>query len=152
MKAVRERWVVAVPPPAERVNSISGACGLPRAIAAIMINRGIDSLESIDRFLHPSLDMLEDPFLLKGLQAGVERVALALQSNEKITVYGDYDVDGITATSTLYLALNRLGAQVSYYLPNRLIEGYGLSPDGIDHVALNLRVDRKERPGNSSPR
>ncbi|MCH7878180.1 MAG: DHH family phosphoesterase, partial [candidate division Zixibacteria bacterium] len=136
-KAVRERWVVAEWPPAEKVNEIATSCQLPRAIASIMIDRGIDTLEAIDRFLHPSLDMLEDPFSLKGLQAGVERVAMALQSNEKITVYGDYDVDGITATSTLYLALNKLGAQVSYYLPNRLIEGYGLSPEGIDHVAKN---------------
>lgn len=135
VKSAQERWIVAESPPAEQVSKIASDCNLPRPIASMMINRGIDTPEAIERFLHPTLDMLEDPFTLQGMQAGVERVAMALQSNEKVTVYGDYDVDGITATSTLYLALNRLGAQVSYYLPNRLIEGYGLSRDGIDHVA-----------------
>lgn len=137
VKSVRERWIVAEPPSAKLVNEIASACRLPRPIAAIMIYRGIDTPEAIERFLHPTLDMLEDPYTLKGMQAGVDRVAMALQSNEKITVYGDYDVDGITATSTLYLALNRLGAQVGYYLPNRLVEGYGLSPEGINKVAEN---------------
>ncbi|HSG99912.1 MAG TPA: single-stranded-DNA-specific exonuclease RecJ, partial [candidate division Zixibacteria bacterium] len=121
--------------PAQSVEELATATGLPRPIASIMINRGMDSAEAIERFLEPSLDMLEDPFSLKGMESGVERVCEALRRNERITIYGDYDVDGITATSLLYLALNKLGAQVSFYLPNRLVEGYGLSIEGIDKAA-----------------
>ncbi len=117
------------------VERIIAETGLSRAIASLLVCRGVDTVEAVREFLYPSLDQLEDPFSMKGMTDGVERVSEALRSNEKITVYGDYDVDGITATSLLYLALNRLGAQVSYYLPNRLVEGYGLSHQGIDKAA-----------------
>jgi len=74
---------------------------------------------------------------MAGMTSGIERVTKALFNNEKITIYGDYDVDGITATALLYMVLNKLGAQVDFYLPNRLTEGYGLSKDGIDESAKN---------------
>ncbi|MEP0827749.1 MAG: single-stranded-DNA-specific exonuclease RecJ, partial [bacterium] len=85
-------------------------------------------------------------FTLYGMDRAVDRILQALRDNEKIMVYGDYDVDGITAASLLYLVLNKLGAQVSYYLPNRLIEGYGLSVEGIKEasergVTLIVSVD-----------
>ena len=126
------RWMVTPLPPVDRIDELMRACDLPRPIAAIMINRGMDTPELVDQFLSPKLARLEDPFSLLGMRAGVDRVCKALRENEKIVVYGDYDVDGITATSLLYLTMNRLGAQVSYYLPNRLVEGYGLSKQGID--------------------
>jgi single-stranded-DNA-specific exonuclease len=132
---VQDRWIVSTIPAGELVERISAASGLSKTITSLLISRGVDSVEGVKDFLHPTLDQLEDPFTMKGMQDGVARVSEALRANEKITVYGDYDVDGITATSLLYLALNRLGAQVSYYLPNRLVEGYGLSHEGIDKAA-----------------
>ncbi len=89
---------------------------------------------------------LKDPFTLAGMDKAINRILEALRANEKMMVYGDYDVDGITAASLLYLILNKLGAQVIYYLPNRLIEGYGLSVDGIQEaseqgVSLIISVD-----------
>ena len=81
-----------------------------------------------------------------GMKKGIERVTKALFNNEKIVIYGDYDVDGITATALLYMVLNKLGGQVDFYLPNRLTEGYGLSKEGIDEakrkgVSLIITVD-----------
>lgn len=134
-RTVPDRWILTPTPDPELVERFSRELSLPRPIVAIMVDRGMDTVEAIDKYLNPTLDMLEDPFSMKGMVEGVERLCEALQANERITIYGDYDVDGITATSLLYLALNRLGAQVSFYLPNRLVEGYGLSPDGIDKAA-----------------
>ena len=104
---------------------------LPEVVAKILANRGIKTSLEADRFLKPKLSELYDPFLLKDIDKGVNRVIQALKENQKIMIFGDYDVDGITATSLVFLVLNRLGGDVSYYLPNRLIEGYGLSEEGI---------------------
>jgi len=91
----------------------------------------MDTKEKAERFLNPSVRDLCDPNLLPDMNKGVDRVMRALREKEKVMIFGDYDVDGITATSLLFLVLNKLGAEVSYYLPNRLIEGYGLSEEGI---------------------
>ena len=104
---------------------------LPEVVAKILASRGIKTSLEADRFLKPKLSELYDPFLLKDIDKGVNRVIQALKENQKIMIFGDYDVDGITATSLVFLVLNRLGGDVSYYLPNRLIEGYGLSEEGI---------------------
>jgi single-stranded-DNA-specific exonuclease len=104
---------------------------LPEVVAKILARRGIKTSLEADRFLRPKLSELYDPFLLKDIDKGVNRVIQALKENQKIMIFGDYDVDGITATSLVFLVLNRLGGNVSYYLPNRLIEGYGLSEEGI---------------------
>jgi single-stranded-DNA-specific exonuclease len=130
-KSVVPQWVLAVDPPGDLVDEITSEVGLPKSVIKIIINRNIDTVEKVRAFINPSLDNLSDPFILKGMSAAIERITEALKQNEKIMIYGDYDVDGITATSLLFLVLNRLGAQVDYYLPNRLTEGYGLSEDGI---------------------
>jgi len=128
------------------VESLGQATGLPHNVVKILVCRGMDNPVSIERFLHPALTDLKDPFTMIGMEAGINRVIKALYDNERVMIYGDYDVDGITATSLLYLVLNKLGAQVDFYLPNRLTEGYGLSPDGIDEakakgVSLIITVD-----------
>lgn len=145
-KTVPLKWVVASEPDSELLQEISDKTGLDRIIAKILFNRQIDTPETIRQFLQPSLKDLKDPFTLYGMDRAVDRILQALRDNEKIMVYGDYDVDGITAASLLYLVLNKLGAQVSYYLPNRLIEGYGLSVEGIKEasergVTLIVSVD-----------
>lgn len=145
-RSVPLKWVIAPEPDTELLQDIAVKTGLDRIIVKILFNRQIDTVESIQKFLHPTLTDLRDPFLLYGMDKAVERIMDALRENEKIMVYGDYDVDGITAASLLYLVLNKLGAQVTYYLPNRLIEGYGLSTDGIREaqdkgISLIISVD-----------
>ena len=140
------QWVLAEMPDRELVDRLVEETSLPASIIRILANRGLTAPETIDRFLNPSLSELKDPFLMAGMEAGIERVIEALYKNERILIYGDYDVDGITATSLLYLVLNKLGANVDFYLPNRLTEGYGLSKDGIDlakkqGVGLIVTVD-----------
>ena len=110
---------------------LSSELGLPPVIGKILINRGYSEPEEARNFLNPSLNDLYDPFCFKDMEKGVEKIISALKENERIMIFGDYDVDGITSASLMYLVLTKLGAQVSYYLPNRLIEGYGLSEEGI---------------------
>ncbi|MBN2227311.1 MAG: single-stranded-DNA-specific exonuclease RecJ [candidate division Zixibacteria bacterium] len=145
-KSVPLKWVVAPEPDPDLVQKVSSQVNLDPAIVRILFNRQIDDPELIRQFLNPKLTDLFDPFTMYGMEEAVERILNALRENEKIMVYGDYDVDGITATSLIYLVLNKLGAQVVYYLPNRLVEGYGLSVDGIkeataQNVSLIISVD-----------
>ncbi len=127
----RLEWVVAPEPDYRDVDELSRELDLPPIIIKILMNRGIDTSDEIRGFIDPKMENLSDPFELPDMSKAIERIVDALRENEKILVYGDYDVDGITASSLMFLVLNKLGAQVYYYLPNRLVEGYGLSEDGI---------------------
>ncbi len=140
------KWVLAPDPGLDLVSQIAQETDLPNQIARILINRKIGTSEQIINFLTPKLSNLHDPLKLLGMQAGVDRVLRAFIENEKVMIYGDYDVDGITATALLYIVLNKLGAQVDYYLPNRLTAGYGLSETAINEardkgITLIVTVD-----------
>jgi len=140
------KWEVEPEPDSTLVSELAGSLGIPENIIKILVNRGTSTSESINKFLDPQISDLQDPFNLYGMDKGIERANKALLSNEKIIIYGDYDVDGITATALLYIVFNKLGAQVDFFLPNRLVEGYGLSKDGIDEanrlgVSLIITVD-----------
>jgi len=125
------RWEFPQKLDESKCKELSSKLGLPPVIGKILINRGRSEPEEARNFLNPSLSDLYDPFSLKDMEKAVERIISALKENEKIMIFGDYDVDGITSASLMYLVLTKLGAQVSYYLPNRLVEGYGLSEEGI---------------------
>ncbi|KAA3634525.1 MAG: single-stranded-DNA-specific exonuclease RecJ [Calditrichaeota bacterium] len=131
------KWVLAEELDSDHVAKLAHETNLPINIIKILCNRNIADAESVDRFLNPNMTDLIDPFELIGMQAGIDRLLKALFANEKVVVYGDYDVDGITATTLLYMVFNKLGAQVDFYLPNRLTEGYGLSRDSIDLAKEN---------------
>ena len=103
-------------------------------IAQILLNRGISNYDDAQAFLKPSLLMLADPSLIPGLSAAAARVAKAIRDREKIVIYGDYDVDGITATSILWHAITLLGGSVATYIPHRIDEGYGLNPEAIGQI------------------
>ncbi|MGD0541399.1 MAG: single-stranded-DNA-specific exonuclease RecJ [Tepidisphaeraceae bacterium] len=103
-------------------------------IAQILLNRGISNFDDAQAFLKPSLLTLAEPSLLPGLPAAAERIAKAVRDREKIVVYGDYDVDGITATSILWHAITLLGGCVSTYIPHRIDEGYGLNAEAIGQI------------------
>ncbi len=127
------RWIVR--PSDERVaQSLSKQTGLHAIAARVLAGRGIASPEAAERFLSARLSDLPDPFLMKAMAVAVERVERALRAGERITVYGDYDVDGVTSTTLLVSFLREVGADVAFYLPHRLAEGYGLNPAAIDRI------------------
>lgn len=107
---------------------------MPPVIAQILVGKGLTSKDEIDDFFHPSLDKLSDPMAIPGMSKAIKRLVDALRHKERILIFGDYDVDGITATALMYDVLSSFGADVCWYLPDRLIDGYGLSPDGIDEA------------------
>ena len=137
------KWVVADEVHVEEAKRLADQFLIPFIAAKILCSREIITPDQASKFLNPRLQDLFDPFLMHGMKEGVERVIKALMSNERIMIYGDYDVDGITSASLMFLVLNRLGADVSYYLPNRLVEGYGISEDGLEEAVkrqVNLLI------------
>ena len=121
----------------EKVAEIAFALGINPVVAKLLYNRGYQDAESAKSFIYMESEMLRDPFLMKDVDKGISALKAALENNEKITVYGDYDVDGVTSVCTLYLYLKSLGANVEYYIPNRAGEGYGVSTQAIDTIKEN---------------
>ncbi|MDH4033119.1 MAG: single-stranded-DNA-specific exonuclease RecJ, partial [candidate division Zixibacteria bacterium] len=128
------KWVLDDEPDAALIAGLIEECDLPGQVVKVLVKRGIDSAETIQRFLRPQMVDLRDPYDMTSMREGIDRVTQAFCNNEKMVIYGDYDVDGITATTLLYMVLSKLGGDVIFYLPNRLVEGYGLSKDGIDQA------------------
>ena len=125
----------------EIVKKLCASLGIGEIFAGLLVQRGISSAEEGKRFLYPSAEDFEDPFLLSGMDDAVKRIRAAIEAKEKIVVYGDYDCDGITATSILYDYLRSLGADVSYFIPNRFDTGYGLSTETLEEIAETLFPD-----------
>ncbi|UCG93175.1 MAG: single-stranded-DNA-specific exonuclease RecJ [candidate division WOR-3 bacterium] len=107
---------------------------IPRVIVQILQNRGYDTPQKIEEFFAPSLDTLYDPFLMRSMDKAVERIIQAIRNKEHVLIHGDYDTDGITGVALLMRHLEKLGTHVEYYIPQRLVEGYGLSMAGIQHA------------------
>ena len=126
-----KRWNVL---PAPAADELAGGLKISTLVAGVLINRGIDTVESALQFLTPNLKHLHDPSLLAGLDSASMRIAKAIAAREKIVVYGDYDVDGITAVTILWHAIKNLGGVVDYYIPHRLEEGYGLNADAVEEI------------------
>ncbi len=124
-------WVYNNPAPAESLHHIKNQLGVNDLLAQLLYDRSLINQEDIERFINPDLDQLHSPFLMKDMDRAVERIMKALRDGENILVYGDYDVDGITGVSLLYEALFDLGGKVSFYIPDRINEGYGLSKEGM---------------------
>lgn len=132
---VREhRWLLADPPDAGLVAGLARDINVPDSIAKILIYRGITDYDRAKEYFRPSLDKLHDPFLLDGMEVAVERVLRGLSAGESFFVFGDYDVDGTNGAAMLHLFLQRLGATVQFYIPDRMREGYGISHSGIDYA------------------
>ena len=127
------RWQFC-PAAAEGEKLLLRELGISPLTARILQNRGILTPEEARRFLYPSLSDLPDPFAMKGMEKAVQRITRALRSGEKITVFGDYDVDGTTATAALLLFLRGAGASVDFLLPHRIKEGYGLSLEAVKRI------------------
>lgn len=117
------------------IKELATLLGLTEVSAQLLINRGFDSVKSARDFLGKKTELLHDPFLMKGIESGAKRLIAAAADKEKIVIYGDYDVDGVTSVSILYMYLKQLEADVSYYIPSRIGEGYGMSVSAIDKIA-----------------
>lgn len=118
----------------ENLKQIMDEFRLPEIVVRAMINRGVDTASKVKAYLDDSLSALYDPYLMKGMDKAVERIQKAISNKEKICIYGDYDVDGITSTAVMLRAMKKLGAEAVYYIPNRLEEGYGLNNGSMDHL------------------
>jgi single-stranded-DNA-specific exonuclease len=127
-----KRWQMNPPQPVAA--ELAARLKTSPLIAQILLNRGISSFDDAQAFLRPSLLALADPALLPGLSAAAARIAKAVRDREKIVVYGDYDVDGITATAILWHAITLLGGQVATYIPHRIDEGYGLNAEALNQI------------------
>ncbi len=132
---MEKQWELAEYVDVRIVEKLCRGLELPPVIARLLVLRGITSVEEAERFFHPERTEMHDPFLFNDMQAAVDRIEQALSGKEPILVFGDYDVDGITAASLLYLFFRDLGGDVRYYIPNRQSEGYGLSLDGVEVAA-----------------
>ncbi len=107
---------------------------VPESIARILVSRGVKTFEQARDFFRPSLERLPDPFLMDDMARAVERIQRAIENKERITIYGDYDVDGTTSTAMLALFFESIGVQVACHTPDRFTEGYGLSIAGFDRL------------------
>lgn len=130
-------WMLRESPNNIDVRSLADSLNISETLAKVLILRGIKNFHEAKIFFRPSLDFLYDPFLMDGLDAATLRVIDAVTSNQKIIIYGDYDVDGTCSTALMYMFLKELGANVEYFIPSRLKEGYGISYEGIEHVKNN---------------
>lgn len=140
----RKRWNLA--PAHEAAKDLAARLKVSPLVAQILLNRGMADPGDCQKFLRPTLKDLHDPSLLAGLPKAAERVARAINDHEKIVIYGDYDVDGITAVTILWHAIKLLGGDAHYYVPHRIDEGYGLNCEAIaqicqDGAKLILTVD-----------
>jgi single-stranded-DNA-specific exonuclease len=129
-----KRWRIASYD-AARVAALGQAAGIPSVVAQLLIGRGIHDPDGARRFLDVKLNGLRDPEELPGCVRAAELLHQAIRDGRRITVYGDYDADGVTATAILLLCLKLLSAKADYYIPNRIDEGYGLNHDALRTIA-----------------
>ena len=112
------------------IKKIAAALNIHPIVAKLLYSRGYQDVESARIFVNMESEMLCDPFALKDMERGIERINRAIVAKEKITIYGDYDVDGVTSVCTLYLYLRSKGAIVDYYIPNRIVVPGEVLPGG----------------------
>ena len=118
----------------EKIDEIVKKFNVPELLATVLVNRGIVDDEEIRVFLNPTRSDFHDPYLMPDMEIAVERIIKAIDNQEKVIIYGDYDVDGITSITVLKKFLKTCGLEADYYIPNRLSEGYGLNKAAIDYI------------------
>jgi len=119
----------------EEIEQISEKYKINKLLATILSNRGINTQEKIELFLNPKRNDFHDPYEMPDMEKAVERIIQAKENNDKIIIYGDYDVDGITSITVLKSFLKDIGIETAYYIPNRLNEGYGLNIPAVEKIA-----------------
>jgi len=129
------RWVLRLPGKAGvEVDRLASGAGISRGMAKVLLARGIQTPSSALSYLEPGLEGLHDPLLLPDMGRALDRLEAACKGGEKVMIFGDYDADGLAGTAILHRALSRLGAKVSYRIPHRVLEGYGLNRDAVEEA------------------
>jgi len=131
------RWTLKPKPNSEVVQELARSLSIDKILATLLAHRNISNFEEAKRFFRPSLEDLHDPFLMKDMNKAVQRIEKAIEKDESILIYGDYDVDGTTAVSLVSSFLKTVYDKVATYIPDRYAEGYGISYKGIDFAADN---------------
>lgn len=134
---MNSQWVIKPKSESSILHELLTEVKLPKPLALILAQRGIQTFDSAKDFFRPQIQNLHDPFLMKDMDKAVERIVSAIENNENILVYGDYDVDGTTAVALMYDFLKSIYPNVTYYIPDRYSEGYGISFQGIDFADDN---------------
>ena len=134
---MEKRWVIKEQGAKSVVKQLSKDLNINTALANLLAQRGINTFDEARNFFRPSLDDLHDPFLMLNMDKAVERINQAIENQENILIYGDYDVDGTTSVALVYSFLKQIYPNIDYYIPDRYKEGYGISTQGIDHAYKN---------------
>ncbi|WP_259066295.1 single-stranded-DNA-specific exonuclease RecJ [Mucilaginibacter sp. X4EP1] len=134
---MNKRWSVRDKADEHEVNALAAALNIDAVLSSLLINRGIKDYEAAKLFFRPDERHLHDPFLMKDMEKAVERIETAIAAGEKILIYGDYDVDGTTAVSLVYSFFKKYYDKLEYYIPDRYLEGYGISTISIDYAEKN---------------
>ena len=134
---MKKRWVQAEIGDEETRALLAQELNIDPSLAEVLVQRGIHTFDKARYFFRPSLQDLHNPFLMKDMDRAIERIDLALTSEEPILIYGDYDVDGTTAVTLAYSFFKQFTSEIEYYIPDRHKEGYGISKQGIDYAAEN---------------
>jgi single-stranded-DNA-specific exonuclease len=131
---MNESWKLRAQEPLSAVTDLAEVLKIPHFVAQLLLQRGVRTRESAVAFFKPQQNTLHNPFLMQNMQAAVHRLQRAIVKQEKVLLYGDYDVDGTTAVALMAEQLALLGLQCAYYIPDRYKEGYGVSAAGIDYA------------------
>ena len=135
--SAEKQWIIKTPASEDKSSRLATELGIDRVLAGLLVQRGVETFEDARKFFRPSLEDLHDPFLMKDMDKAVERLHEAIAGAQKILVYGDYDVDGTTAVAQMYSFLKNFTQKLSFYIPDRYDEGYGLSYKALDWAADN---------------
>nr|WP_252893186.1 DHH family phosphoesterase [Lentilactobacillus otakiensis] len=128
------KWQLDQPTDPQAADKLAKDANIDPFIAKMLAQRGVTTPEAAEEFMNPSVSAFHDPFLMHDMQKGIDRIQKAVENGEHITVYGDYDADGITSTTIMYETLSDLGADVDYYIPNRFSEGYGPNVQAFENI------------------
>lgn len=135
---IREkRWALKPDGEPQMVSALAAQLNISKTLATLLVRRNITTFDQARLFFRPSVTDLHDPFLMKDMDKAIDRLDQAIANNEKIMIYGDYDVDGTTAVALVYSFLKNFYDHVDFYLPDRYKEGYGISTAGVEYAALN---------------
>jgi len=134
---MEKRWAQVDAGDETTITELAQALNIDECLAKILVQRGVTNFEDARYFFRPNLNQLHDPFLMKDMELAINRITKALKGNERILVYGDYDVDGTTSVALTYSFFSQFTAEIAYYIPDRHKEGYGISTAGIDFAKEN---------------
>lgn len=134
---MQKRWVEQEVKGLAEMEELQRTLNVDSVLASLLVERGITNFEEARRFFRPELNHLHDPFLMRDMDLAILRIESALASQEKILVYGDYDVDGTTSVALVYSFFKKYHSEIDFYIPDRYKEGYGISIQGIDYAAEN---------------